>query len=935
MADNRAILKISDGTDEIDLLQARDEFKSRGWLHFDWVPQIAQWKGDGTWSQSALSDGRQLRFRTFDNVIETINCKTNEFGQDEIIALAEDTLAMLEKAAEYWTADWATEPVYLICRATEETNTRYAIVKAGRIPELEDWYRQPFLQQEPTCRAMLDDINIIIERGHWQDTIPGNGNCLEISGTATATQAYPLVFDGDTSEVDLGSPAVLDDLPDFAVAGNGQIQIDAWVKGDGWGEGNAGIIAGKNADDTVGWNFDLVQASGGLGGVVRCAGVTAQTRIGTDDWTPDSAWHHLVMSYDETGTRLIYIAIDGVWVTTYSLQTASVGNYTPDNAANVIIGNRDDGSRGFDGEIGWLRIWSTLNYTVGTDFTPPVRCPLPGAVPASEWLGIHEGSGTTINDLSGNGNNGTAANTTWGDPCEAVFGTYADGAIEETCDKEVFVANKQNRAQLTHVFYYDASGPAYSANLLTQALPYDLLPAAPAAGDIVYFAVQTTVADSGPFCSLVFDLQTPAGSAPTAVTWEYWNGAWVALTVQDSTEAGGVALKNVGVRSVHWHQQTDWATTTVNTVTGYFVRARVTAAGAGSAPTQQNRNVYTVTWPYVEVQSDKAAGGALPNVIRMLVENQSDVDLSTAPVLFSNRMICGLRTYSRGADFAAYINFADEQNPDGITVSVGGVGAFANDVRTPTGRKITATNVPAIGSSVATIQFDGILTTTARQYAGVFHAFMRIDQTSGAAGDLSFILRGQNGVTGANTLDLSDRVTPPTVNAWEVVDFGTIRIPFGVDAPASELGTFYLSIFALGDGAVDCDLFDFVLIPVDEWAIDTLDPNPASPVVLALGDRGTGASALYYLDVDSITWPKRIIRSVLKQANTLAPGDASVDGWRTIANGQAIAQAHVRQRYYFLHIDTSTNPAIGSQPEVVNTVQMYNVQRYLGARGDR
>lgn len=933
MAEGRAILKLSDGTNEIDLLGARFEFKSQVFLHEDWTAQVAEWKGGGTWSQSALSDGRRLRYRVFDNVIETINFKAVDLGQDELITSVEDLLSMLEKLADYWTAEWSTEPVYLICRATEETNTRYALLHAGRVPELEDYYRQPFIQPDPSCDALMDRLTLVLERGHWQDTVPGTGNCLPIGATQDAEQFYPLAFNGDTSEIALGSPAALDDLPDFAVAGNGQITVEAYVKADGWGEGSGGVIAEKSADDTVGWSFNLLPASNGLGGSIRCAGGTAVTRVGTDDWTPDGLWHHLVFTYDETGDRRIYVAIDGVWVASYATQSASAGNYTADNATDCHVGNRDDGARGFDGEIGWLRIWSSTPYTVGTDFDAPPRCPVPSDVTGTAWLGIYEGTGNAIEDLSSNGNDGTASNTTWGDACAASFGNYADGAIEETCDREVFVANKANTAQLTHVFYLDASGPTFSPNQLGQPLPYTLLPTTPAAGDITYFGIQTTgAADSGPFCSLVLDLDV-AATRLSATTWEYWNGAWVALTTQDNTDSGGVAYQINGVRSVHWNQPTDWTTTAINGITAYWVRLRVTNVNAlGSTATQQNRNVYTVLWPFVEVQAAQAGGGALANVVRFLVENQSDNDLSNAPVLFSNRMVCGLRSYSRGADFTAYINLSDEQNPAGIEVTAPAASAaFANDLTTPTGRKIQCTNVPA-GDTLARVSFDGLSADIAQQYAGTFHVFMRIDQTSGAVGDVDFQLQGQNGATGANVIDLSERVTPPTVNAWEIVDFGNISIPFGVDAPASELGTFYLNVYGRGDSAVDVDLFDLQVIPVDEWAIDTLDPNPASPVVLALGYRDyLAARAQFYLDVDSITWPKRPIRSVLKASSN----DTSVDGWRAIVNGQAIAQAHARQRYWFLHADTSSSPAIGSQPEVVHTVQMYNVQRYLGARGDR
>lgn len=66
------------------------------------------------------------------------------------------------------------------------------------------------------------------------------------------------------------------------------------------------------------------------------------------------------------------------------------------------------------------------------------------------------------------------------------------------------------------------------------------------------------------------DFQVNVPGSYTGLTWEYWNGAWVALTTAgvDDFTADGIMTLTGGAPS-------DWALTTVDGVTGYFIRTTV------------------------------------------------------------------------------------------------------------------------------------------------------------------------------------------------------------------------------------------------------------------------------------------------------------------------------------------------------------------------
>lgn len=102
-----------------------------------------------------------------------------------------------------------------------------------------------------------------------------------------------------------------------------------------------------------------------------------------------------------------------------------------------------------------------------------------------------------------------------------------------------------------------------------------LLPASPAVSDAAYFG------GIDPFGELRINVTTAGATYVGA--WEYWNGAWVALTTTDNTND----FQTSGVNNVTFTAPNDWATTTVNSQGPfYYVRFRVTTGG-GTGPSAE------------------------------------------------------------------------------------------------------------------------------------------------------------------------------------------------------------------------------------------------------------------------------------------------------------------------------------------------------------
>jgi hypothetical protein len=189
ICENTPLLYITDGSylpngqlDMLDLLSTRS-----GFLLKEWIPAIAQYKGGGYFSESVTIGGRRLSRRTFDNAIEVMSLILKSDDQNRAIWFTREYLRWQELAADYWTSDWATRPVYLVGRAPRETQIRYAIIHVMSIPSLANPYSQPFFSRDG--KPTMENLALRIERDPWTDVPPGEFEPVPLSSIRSWTVA--------------------------------------------------------------------------------------------------------------------------------------------------------------------------------------------------------------------------------------------------------------------------------------------------------------------------------------------------------------------------------------------------------------------------------------------------------------------------------------------------------------------------------------------------------------------------------------------------------------------------------------------------------------------------------------------------------------------------------------------------------------------------
>ncbi len=505
---------------------------------------------------------------------------------------------------------------------------------------------------------------------------------------------------------------------------------------------------------------------------------------------------------------------------------------------------------------------------------------------------------------------------------------------EPTTGDQVFIANKHNTADVSHVFLDD--GGVFGPNLIGAVPPYNIWPAVPVANDCIYFGCD----DGRPFCSLVFDILTPA-SGITLYAWEYslGGGLWGPLTVQDNTNAGGAMtgspFDTAGIGSVHWNQPLNWTFDTINAEVALWVRCQVGAVGmAPVGAVQQNRDIYTVLWPYVEIQAANI-GGDIPALIREQATTCSDyiywdgADWQVTLIAQSSRFISGVRSVQRGNDFSAYFNFAAEQNPTGVTATIadGAAETTLIDNKTyPTGRCWNVVMVaPGPGPVDELRGYISIDSTVVNQYFGSYRCFIRLVQTAGVADDVTGVVMMAYGSLDVDNERLwqSPIFTIHNLNYEVVFDLGSVEIGSNGQVLTTEAMDdirFYVGLDSAASTGV-VDLLDLILIPIDEfaWDVGLVDQYPA--ITSGVVDQNR-----YYF-LDSIGMPRFQYRAMVKMHS----GDKVVQNLENIANSPFAIQSNAAQRIWSL----SSYGTFPWSHVICQRIQMQAIQRYLSMRGNR
>ena len=332
---------------------------------------------------------------------------TTQFGYQEILGNARQVNAIIEglridRRVWYEATSGTGEPYYF-------TNTGYAdeiaaayAAGAGADPALVEasWDGCMCLPTDSAVGALVTGPGEAWSHPHASALL--NNTWLE--DTFGPNQQDYLDFVG-TGEIDCGSAAALDNLLTAQDA-----TVGFWAKIDNVSSGSQ-HITGK-FDGSDGWYIAL--GTDIFFAYVVTDGTDGQSRISisTTDYA-DGKWHYFAVYYDDAGDRKFYFAIDGKWVPSYVVQTASTGNISDDSALSYTHAANDGGTRPYNNELGHVSIWSDEHDTVGTDFIPPRTKPGAGGTLVESW-GLDDGTGATAAaTVTSPGNDGTIANGTW------------------------------------------------------------------------------------------------------------------------------------------------------------------------------------------------------------------------------------------------------------------------------------------------------------------------------------------------------------------------------------------------------------------------------------------------------------------------------------------------------------------------------------------
>jgi hypothetical protein len=791
-----------------------------------------------------------------DNVIDTFNLVAAGESQNAIIRNTQELRRLLEKAKNYWLADWSREPVWIEAQGLCETNLRYAVIYDYRTPQDDNPFIPPFAGESPA----MDEFTLIVERGLWTAQCP-----LQVVCVPASTQYWS----ANTSN-DSGVPGV-DSDDCYVDRGAGGAIFLAGIM-------TLGFLGGNTAND-LGIRFPLINVPNGANIVYSYAVLTAPA-VGNAAYLLAKIWGQ---KEDNPVTFTTYAD----WV-----------------ARNRTLAYKD---------------WSVPAISIAGTSTPNLKEITQEIVDRPGWVANNamvlffetQGGGGSVNY-----NNRLISNF---GATPAVLWVYYTIIPKlgraETCNIENYIQNMWGNNALISIWRYDAA-PVTWLQLIGTVLNWSLFPGVPAAGDIIYFGATYA------YNNLCFDI----GTIQTGLTlvWEYWNGAWVALTVQDNTNQwglmGGQSLNTIGVNSVHWNQPADWAATAVNAVNAFWIRLRCTVAAAPVVPTQKTRYIYTAQKPYLDID-DARVTGDLAALLQTNARNTSDSNAHATTSLWSDRLLIGLRSIDRGADFGAFINFNAAGgfilNPPGFSGVAAGASAFVAYLDAPLGNALQFNPVGAAGYAVQVGMY--VTAEFSKQYYGMYRAFLRGKQVGGVAGDIRAYLAYGSGAIRAVT----QSVTWTTVAVPQLLELGLIKIPDSdsmLDLTPNQLA-FEIWMNNTNVAPGDVFLYDLILLPVDEWAIDTGNMTGSS---LARNEFGRKVV------VDS-TNPKENLTAVLQN---VAP-DTALSGWAQYASGQSILQANETQRLWFLSERYNAAAAWTSEVAVAHNVNLNAVMRYLGMRGDR
>jgi hypothetical protein len=216
-----------------------------------------------------------------------------------------------------------------------------------------------------------------------------------------AQSDYSVAFVNASSTcVDCGTVATM--------SGPAAMTVSAWVK---IAASTPGMIASKgtNSSNGKGWFF-IVGGSGQLVFYALQSGSIYKGRIGTNGKVGDGTWHHVAATFDGT---TIHLFVDGVADDATLDNAGSFSDYT--STQHLFIGRNGDGTPSyfFEGKIDDVSVYTSVLSGGNISGLANATVNPASLSPTGLWR-LEDGTGTSANDSSQNGNPGTLTNgPTW------------------------------------------------------------------------------------------------------------------------------------------------------------------------------------------------------------------------------------------------------------------------------------------------------------------------------------------------------------------------------------------------------------------------------------------------------------------------------------------------------------------------------------------
>lgn len=213
-------------------------------------------------------------------------------------------------------------------------------------------------------------------------------------------------------------------VPENASFAPSSYTMESWVKSTSYTYGG---IMGKDISGTRQFFFYVDQTTHQI--VIEHAGVVVANSTGSI--TNDSAWHHIAVVYNGSGTALQAMYLDAG---TIAFTAGSSFLNLADANIPLNIGRRAfvGAEQYFDGLIDEVRFWNVQRTS--TQIANNWKSDVTGQTGLVAFWKFNEGSGTTTADATGNGNTATFVNSpTWS--TDVPFSTYGAASGFMTTNK--------------------------------------------------------------------------------------------------------------------------------------------------------------------------------------------------------------------------------------------------------------------------------------------------------------------------------------------------------------------------------------------------------------------------------------------------------------------------------------------------------------------